>query len=159
MVHEYHFWNLPHFFRNLAGNIYISFLLLLLKLRFTCAKENFSEWSKVPKYYDHGGRFRNGTHGPWNVFSNKKHFFWLLDCEIHTRFSSTVWFSHFSIILSCLKKLEFIEFYTKFWINKTYFWYLNVLSKLPVFFKRYKLECMLYGLIEIKLLLRSFTLR
>ena len=71
MVHEYHFWNLPHFFRNLAGNIYISFLLLLLKLRFTCAKENFSEWSKVPKYYDHGGRFRNGTHGPWNVFSNE----------------------------------------------------------------------------------------
>ena len=60
--------NPPYSFDNLGVNIYKIFLLLIITFRFTCGKQ-------VPKYYDHGGRLRHGTHSSWHFLSNRKHCF------------------------------------------------------------------------------------
>ena len=43
--------------------------------------------------------------GHGTFFSNKKHFFNHLDHEIRTRFSTTIWFLHFSVTSCCFKNL------------------------------------------------------
>ena len=84
-------------------------------------KEKISEIVKSCKYYDHGGRFGNETHGSLSFFLTEKIRFKPLTTKyVYTFFQALLLFCIFKLLLVALRGSK-IEFYTKLGVQKVVF--------------------------------------